>query len=429
MKKQILFILISWFLLTAFSAQIGVKVLYVSPQGNDDNPGTILLPIRNLQTATNRAVAGDTIIMRGGTHKVGQVWVQRKLGQGGKNGEYLTVKAYKGEQPVLQPLSRRFIVHGDYVRIEGLHFIMPWYLDIFGNGNQIINNKFTGRQPPFGAILASGDNILIEGNIVNLTGGGRNLDHGIYVGYGSNNIIRNNRVSGANAYGIHIYEDNGRPIKNLLIEGNYVERCRSQSGIIIASKNTVIDGVIIRNDTTAYNKVFGVYLREGRNIELTNNHFISNPLRANVPYTGSGNTFENTEPPSDQPPDSSRIRILVESLPNGEFEKMYSFQLQAKGGTLPYEWRVTGLPPNIGHQGSSGKLEGIPQSTGTFPIEVGVRSVGTENSAIKLLHLEVLGEVEPPPISAKAETLIVDLNGKKIKQIIYILGKEGAENE
>ena len=36
--------------------------------------------------------------------------------------------------------------------------------DAYGVGLQIINNKFTGPQPQFGAIQTGGTDILIEGN-------------------------------------------------------------------------------------------------------------------------------------------------------------------------------------------------------------------------------------------------------------------------
>ncbi|KAF8757006.1 Pectate lyase [Rhizoctonia solani] len=44
--------------------------IYVSPSGSDSNAGTLDAPLKSIQTAINKAVAGDTIYLRGGTYSL-----------------------------------------------------------------------------------------------------------------------------------------------------------------------------------------------------------------------------------------------------------------------------------------------------------------------------------------------------------------------
>ncbi|NIR50941.1 T9SS type A sorting domain-containing protein [candidate division KSB1 bacterium] len=260
---------------------------YVSPQGSDSNNGSITLPWKNLAFAVRRVSAGDTIVMRGGTHIVGEVWIDRNKGMGGRPGQYLTIKAYPGEEPILQPGRRRLILWADYVRVEGLHFIMPWRCDAFGGGLQIINNKFTGPQPKFGAIETGGTDILVEGNFIEYDDtGGNTQDHGIYVHAGERIIIRDNTVIGSKGYGIHVFDEhksadpaewaaNPFVMRDYVLEGNFVAESQERSGLIIAKGRggnyITLENMTVGNNVFVGNAQFGLFIREGENIKVYNN--------------------------------------------------------------------------------------------------------------------------------------------------------------
>ncbi|HUJ72152.1 MAG TPA: right-handed parallel beta-helix repeat-containing protein [Verrucomicrobiae bacterium] len=72
--------------------------MYVSPSGNDANPGTIDQPFYSLSTAVSRAVAGDTIYMRGGTFSYTATVL---LDKAGTASNLISILAYPGEHPVL----------------------------------------------------------------------------------------------------------------------------------------------------------------------------------------------------------------------------------------------------------------------------------------------------------------------------------------
>ena len=267
------------------------QTYYVSPQGSDSNTGLITSPWRNLETAVTKVSAGDTIMLRGGTHIVNQVWIRRDRGMGGALGQYLTIKAYAGEQPIMQPGRRRLIIDADYVRVEGLHFVMPWRCEAFGKGLEIVKNKFTGPQPKFGAITIGGSDILIEGNEIILDGGGNTMDHGIYVHAGTNITVRNNTIIGSQGYGIHIFDEHKsanradwakRPLvmTGYIIESNFVADSKSRSGVIIAKGRGAnyikLGNIVVKNNIFVGNAAFGLFIRQGENISAYNNTFYRN---------------------------------------------------------------------------------------------------------------------------------------------------------
>lgn len=277
---------------------------YVSPTGNDSNPGTLEKPWRNLSHAITVARAGDTIFMRGGNHAMGEVWVRRERGMGGSPGQLLTIKAYPGEEPILAG-TRRLILDADYVRVEGLYFKMPWTCTGWGKGIEIVNNKFAGAQPKYGAISMGGVDVLIEGNLIQFNdAGGNNMDHGIYVHRGQGITLRNNRIIGTKGYGIHIYDEhkssdpadwaaNPFVLKDIVVDGNVVSGSQIRSGIIVAkgrgSAYITLDNITLQNNILFGNELNGILIRNGDDVIIFNNTIYNNGSTA-IGITGSSST-------------------------------------------------------------------------------------------------------------------------------------------
>src|SRR3989442_10143419 len=70
------------------SYPVPAGAFFVSPTGNDSNPGTLAAPWRTLQKANDTAPAGSTIVIRGGVYRGVSVVV----------GNTLTFQAYPGEE-------------------------------------------------------------------------------------------------------------------------------------------------------------------------------------------------------------------------------------------------------------------------------------------------------------------------------------------
>ena len=72
---------------------------YVATTGSDSSGGaTLSSPFRTISKAMNTAVAGDTVLIRGGTYRE---QVDVTVG-GGSAGNFVTVAAYNGETPVIK---------------------------------------------------------------------------------------------------------------------------------------------------------------------------------------------------------------------------------------------------------------------------------------------------------------------------------------
>ena len=134
-----------WLALAWFSC---ASEFYVSPEGNDSNPGTQEKPFAHIQNGVNRLQAGDTLWVRGGTYRE-RVTFPRS----GAPRQRIHVKAFAGETPLItgcEPIDR-------WVRTDGPLNIwkatMKWTLGIGRNqvfsGNQdMIEARFPNKPGP-----------------------------------------------------------------------------------------------------------------------------------------------------------------------------------------------------------------------------------------------------------------------------------------
>ena len=142
--------------------------LYIAPWGSDTGDGTWEHPLYNLQMAVDKAVAGDTIYVRGGTYypttmKDGTKTTVR-ITKSGTPDAWFTVKTFPGEFPVLnfrsQPKKqsvRGIQLDGNYWHIYGLHITEAGDngIKVEGSHNRIERCTFsynddTGLQLGFG---------------------------------------------------------------------------------------------------------------------------------------------------------------------------------------------------------------------------------------------------------------------------------------
>jgi hypothetical protein len=73
--------------------------IYVSPTGSDTAAGTLTAPLKSIQSAVNKAVAGDTIYLRGGTYSpTTNIQVKNKSGTSSAR---ITLAAYQSEIPII----------------------------------------------------------------------------------------------------------------------------------------------------------------------------------------------------------------------------------------------------------------------------------------------------------------------------------------
>ena len=107
---------------------------YVDPQGVDiAGGGGITSPFRTISYAANQCQPGDTVFVRGGTHRRadfddGDIWTTGAVGRiatNGAPGAYITFKAFPGEHPIIE-FDASFgilIQNASYIRLEGLEVV------------------------------------------------------------------------------------------------------------------------------------------------------------------------------------------------------------------------------------------------------------------------------------------------------------------
>ena len=105
---------------TEIPAGTGVTY-YVSPVGSDTNPGTITEPWFTIQHAADTMVAGDTLLLRGGTYNESVITAH----DGNTTEGYITFSAYLGERPIINGANvsesqNGFIIVNNYIRLSGL---------------------------------------------------------------------------------------------------------------------------------------------------------------------------------------------------------------------------------------------------------------------------------------------------------------------
>lgn len=143
---------------------------YVSPSGDDNNPGTSDKPFKSIQKAYNVASAGNLIYVRGGTYY--PTSMLNFTGRNGSSGNLIKIWAYPNEKPVID-LSKVAPDHGIYIGASYIHL----------KGFEVTNYK----QPSNGQYIAT---IFIENgtnNIVELCNIHHNGGAGIYLEKGANN--------------------------------------------------------------------------------------------------------------------------------------------------------------------------------------------------------------------------------------------------
>jgi hypothetical protein len=151
---------------------------FVSPTGNNANPGTISQPFATLQKAHDIANPGDTIYMRGGTYPFP---VQTVITRNGSSGNPIKVFNYPGEVPILDGSSNPNTGGHSIIRVNNA--VSWWHF----KGLEIKSS------PGYGFYLVgTASNIIIEFCNIHHNLRLDNSGGGIQIEFGSNNLVLNN---------------------------------------------------------------------------------------------------------------------------------------------------------------------------------------------------------------------------------------------
>lgn len=232
------------------------KTIVVSPKGN----------IRSLKAAISLAEAGDTVLVKPGMYREGNLIIKKSI-------------VIMGEgYPVLDGENRYeiFTVHAKDITITGLKFI--------DTGVASMNDVAAIK-------VLDSKRVKITGNIFS------NAFFGIHFSNSSQSWIENNRLE-SNALaeyeignGIHLWKCNDIIIHNNTIKGH-------RDGIYFE----FVTNSLITNNHSEGNIRYGLHFMFSHNDEYRDNFFIDNGAGVSVMYTKgvkmTGNTFKHNWGPS-----------------------------------------------------------------------------------------------------------------------------------
>jgi pectate disaccharide-lyase len=208
----------AWACSGTFAAQAGeraLRTLYVAPDGNDDNPGTLRAPLRTIQAAAAAATPGTTVQVAPGTYR--ENIESASHGAAAARIRYLSSVKW-GAKIVGKGTGAVWTNHGQYTEIEGF--------DISGSGRagvlnyaswvRVANNHVHDLKLSGGCTGDGGGGIInanykasngeITGNLVHDIGvpGKCSGVHGIYY-TNQRGTIYNNIVYRVSAWGIQLW--------------------------------------------------------------------------------------------------------------------------------------------------------------------------------------------------------------------------------
>lgn len=240
--------------LTDGRAIADATVYIVATNGNDNNPGTLELPLRTIQKAITKAAAGERIYVRGGAYTEAI-----RIDKAGTLENPFVVAAYPGEQPVLDGEYRlpapprtgwvycnnamtppRCYHYGALVAISGDYVLFEGFEIMRSAGRGIVISRTSGRPNTVwvrnnkihdirdaGTLVYYADNVTFERNQVWASGdfapyarGASQLNWPVAVsGRATNNTLyRSNRIFNNWGEGL----DSGVDSNNVIVENNAI---------------------------------------------------------------------------------------------------------------------------------------------------------------------------------------------------------------
>lgn len=258
-------------------------VLYVSPTGADTNPGTAAAPLKTLQSAADRVVAGDSVIAGAGTYAGFNLFTSGTAAS--RIAFQADPAAGVGGVVINRPnpwnnLDGINLEGASYVTVEGFTVTGQPRAGIRSVANQFatVRNNVADANTVWGIFTGFSSDLLVENNQASRSA----QQHGIYVSNSADRpVVRGNRVFENNASGIQLNADASQGgdgvISNAVIENNVLRANGAAGG---ASIN--LDGVQdsdVRNNLIEDARATGIALfRQDGATGSTNNRIVNNTV-------------------------------------------------------------------------------------------------------------------------------------------------------
>lgn len=303
-------IIVSLLFLFASTTSLKAATFYVSPGGNDTSTGTTSSPFKTVSKAFSLSQAGDTIYLKNGTYPAFEV------PKSGSSGNYITIAAASGENPVISGGSNGINLNGkSFIKIIGLE--VKGATGSYGAGIMIQNGA--NNNIIDSCIIHDNLGVRTHGLIIYNSSGNKVLNSKVYNNYSvglkmnagaTGNEFTGNTVYGhmgdpPNSDGIALSDTNtqGNLLKNNIVYGNGDDGIDTWN----TSRQTLIGNVVYKNigpgdgngfklggtETGGNNLVIGNISYGNKRAGFDSNHSGNNVYYNNVAFGNGGVGFED----------------------------------------------------------------------------------------------------------------------------------------
>lgn len=234
-----------------------IRTYYVSPTGDDENPGTEEEPWRTVNKAATTAIAGDTVIYEDGIYDLGRgqsVW------QSGTSGQAITHQARHRRQAIFQLTAWGYTVtlsDDHHITFDGIHFRGSLDHDISRSRNvKLVScHDLTFADCEFsnthghGLYLERSDDIDILGCDLHTESDGSADFDCLYLdglkGYNEDILIENCNIYHSGHTGLGV-----RAGKNVVVQNNHIHDTEGHCVSVgtIHNPNGTFENIVVRNN-------------------------------------------------------------------------------------------------------------------------------------------------------------------------------------
>jgi parallel beta-helix repeat protein len=359
-----------------------LNTFFVSPTGDDANPGTKGEPWQTIQKAAAALSAGQTALVADGTYSNGIYFNNRN----GAPGQPITIKAAPGAKPIVNISKLQdngvAILGSTYITIEGLDFVYTGPsaandkgerfesgIDIFADEQlrvphhiNIIGNRVHGF-PGGGISTVQTDYITIENNVVwenafwsKYQNSGISLYQSVDVDLkaGPHNIIRGNLV----------FKNENKtpdPAFNAITDGNCIiiddGRRRQEKIAYRVNYPSYESDTLVENNICAGNGGSGIRVFNSDNVLVRNNTVYKNLRTPNMRSGELAATFYK---------DTSDARPIATQAPKRRGNVRFVNNLVVTDGKVATFFATNEQDPNVGDDRASASFERTFRFGGTF---------------------------------------------------------------
>lgn len=328
-------------------------------------------PVQTLKEAVTRAKDGDTILLKSGIYKEGNVFLTRSitlLGEGstildGNNktelitisGKNITVKNIQFQNAgysALNDFASIKVIDASNIQLEQNTIRNSYFAIHVSNTSYCIirNNRITGiptseQLTGNGIHLWKSSHALIENNYVS---GHRD---GIYFEFVTESVIRNNRSENNIRYGLHFmfshsdqyinntFKKNGAGVavmysKKVTMTGNHFEENWGPSAYGILLKE-ITDGAI--NNNTFLKNTVGIYMEGSSRMEIQKNAFKNNGWAMKVQASCDDNNVHHNNFNGNSFDIATNGTMMLNKFFNNYWDKYEGYDINKDGiGDVPY---------------------------------------------------------------------------------------------